>query len=76
MDAHRRAHGHAARTRGRYSTRHATADADAVVDARGATDATRTMATLLQAQGRELDTGHVDVDGHGYKFVRDASSST
>jgi hypothetical protein len=29
------------------------------------------MATLLQAQGWELDTGHVDVDGHGYKFVRD-----
>jgi hypothetical protein len=52
-------------------TRPATADADAVVDARGATDATRTMATLLQAQGWELDTGHVDVDGHGYKFVRD-----
>ncbi|WP_157041675.1 hypothetical protein [Nitriliruptor alkaliphilus] len=29
------------------------------------------MATLLQAQGWELDTTHVDVDGHGYKFVRD-----
>ncbi len=52
-------------------TRPATADADAVVDARGATGATRTMATLLQAQGWELDTAHVDVDGHGYKFVRD-----
>jgi hypothetical protein len=52
-------------------TRPATADADAVVDARGATDATRTMATLLQAQGWEFGTGHVDVDGHGYKFVRD-----
>jgi hypothetical protein len=52
-------------------TRPATADADAVVDARGATGATRTMATLLQAQGWELDTDHVDVDGHGYKFVRD-----
>ena len=53
------------------ATRPATADADAVVDARGATRATRTMARLLQAQGWELDTGHVDVDGHGYKFVRD-----
>jgi hypothetical protein len=52
-------------------TRPATADADAVVDARGATDATRTMATLLQAQGWEFGTGHVDVDGHGYQFVRD-----
>jgi hypothetical protein len=52
-------------------TRPATADADAVVDARGATDATRTMATLLQAQGWELDTGHIDPDGHGYKFRRD-----
>jgi hypothetical protein len=52
-------------------TRPATADADAVVDARGATGATRMMATLLQAQGWELDTAHVDVDGHGYKFVRD-----
>lgn len=26
---------------------------------------------LLQAQGWEVDTAHVDVDGHGYKFVRD-----
>ncbi len=52
-------------------TRPATADADAVVDARGATDATRTMATLLQDQGWELDTAHVDAGGHGYKFVRD-----
>lgn len=52
-------------------TRPATADADAVVDARGATGATRAMATLLQAQGWELDTDHVDVDGHGYKVVRD-----
>lgn len=52
-------------------TRPATADADAVVDARGATGATRTMATLLQTQGWELDTQHLDVDGHGYKFVRD-----
>ena len=52
-------------------TRPATADADAVVDARGATGATRIMATLLQAQGWELATGHVDVDGHGYRFVRD-----
>jgi hypothetical protein len=52
-------------------TRPATADADAVVDARGATGATRAMATLLQAQGWELDTNHFDVDGHGYKFVRD-----
>jgi len=52
-------------------TRPATADADAVVDARGATDATRTMATLLQDQGWELDTAHVDSGGHGYKFVRE-----
>ena len=52
-------------------TRPATADADAVVDARGATGATRAMATLLQAQGWELDTTHVDADGHGYKFARD-----
>jgi hypothetical protein len=52
-------------------TRPATADADAVVDARGGTGATRTMATLLQTQGWELDTEHLDVDGHGYKFVRD-----
>jgi hypothetical protein len=57
-------------------TRPATADADAVVDARGATDATRRMATLLQAQGWKLNTGHVDVDRHGYKFVRDGLSST
>ena len=55
----------------RRPTRPATADADAAVDARGATGATRAMATLLQGQGWELDTGHVDVDGHGYKFVRD-----
>ncbi|MEX0952789.1 MAG: hypothetical protein WDZ26_03065 [Nitriliruptoraceae bacterium] len=52
-------------------TRPATLDADAVVDARGATDATRTMSTLLQDQGWELDTAHVDVGGHGYKFIRD-----
>jgi hypothetical protein len=45
--------------------RPATAAANAVVDARGATDVARTMATLLQAQGWELDTAHVDVDGHG-----------
>ena len=47
------------------------ATADAVVDARGATGATRSMATLLQAQCWELDTTHVDVDGYGYKLVRD-----
>jgi hypothetical protein len=35
-------------------TRPATADVDAVVDARGATDATRTMAMLLQAS-RQVD---------------------
>jgi hypothetical protein len=52
-------------------TRPAAADADAVVDARGATGATRTMATLLQAQGWELDTAHVGGDGRGYKLVRD-----
>ena len=52
-------------------TRPATADVDAVVDARGATGATRTMATLLQTQGWELDTKHLDVDGHGYRFVCD-----
>ena len=52
-------------------TRPATVDADAVVDARGATGATRTMATLLQTQGWELEATHVDVDGHGYRFVRD-----
>ncbi|MFU8891915.1 MAG: hypothetical protein ACNA76_09785 [Anaerosomatales bacterium] len=52
-------------------TRPATADADAVVDARGATGATRTMATLLQTQGWELDTKHLDVDAHGDTFVRD-----
>jgi hypothetical protein len=71
MDAHRRAHGHADEHEAGTPTRPATADADAVVDARGATGATRAMATLLQAQGWELDTDHVDVDGHGYKFVRD-----
>jgi hypothetical protein len=53
------------------STRPATADADAVVDARGATAATRTMATLLQGLGWELDTAQVDPGGHGYKFIRD-----
>jgi hypothetical protein len=44
-------------------TRPATAAADGVVDARGATGATRTMATLLQTQRWELDTGHADVAG-------------
>ena len=42
-------------------TRPATADADAVVDARGATGATRTMARLLQAQSGPLAAGARDV---------------
>ncbi len=35
-----------------------------------AAGATRIMATLSQTHGWERDTTDVDVDGHGYKFVR------
>lgn len=50
-------------------TRPATVDADAVVDARGATGATAAMATLLQTQGWELDTEHLEDLARLYRLV-------